>query len=119
MLEWFAKSFEKMCSICAVFNFIILGILGAFIGHFIGDNILYDYEILLAIVFLAIGLIIAFFINVMTFGFIAQITEIRRRLDSLYKSSDSIDYMLKESEFDSEITEIKNSVKNLESNLIK
>ena len=119
MLEWFAKSFEKMCSICAGFNFIVLGILGAFLGYFIGDNILYDYEILLAIVFLCIGLIVAFFINVMTFGFIAQITEIRSKLDLLYKSSDSIDYMLKESEFDSDITEIKNSVKNIESKIIK
>ena len=114
MLEWFAKIYEKMCSICAGFNFILLGILGAVIGYNIGARIIYDYEILLAIVFLVIGVIIALFLNVMTFGFIAQITEIRRRLELIYTSSDSIDYMLKGTNFDEEITNIKKSVENIE-----
>ena len=119
MLEWFAKTFEKMCSICATVNFIICGILGGFIGYHIGDDIIYDYEILLCIVFLILGVVIAFFINVMTFGFLAQITEIRRKIDLLAASSDSIDYMLKESNFDTDIEEIKNTVKTIEGEIKK
>ena len=119
MLGWFAKIFEKMCSICAGFNFILLGSLGAFLGYNIGYRIIYEYEILLAIVFLAIGVIIALFVNVMTFGFIAQITEIRRKIELLYNSSDSIDYMLKETKFDEEISDIKKGVENIEEILKK
>ena len=118
MLEWLAKIFENMCLICATVNFIICGIVGGFIGYHIGDDIII-YEILLCIVFLILGVVIAFFINVMTFGFLAQITEIRKKIDLLAASSDSIDYMLKESNFDTDIEEIKNTVKTIEEEIKK
>ncbi len=59
MLETFAKTFEKMCSICAGVNYIIFCVLGGIIGYFIGYHILYDYEALLFIGFIIIGVLIA------------------------------------------------------------
>ena len=47
------------------------------------------------------------------------LSKIINYVEQLFKSSDSIDYMLKEADFDSDITEIKKSVKNLETHLIK
>ena len=89
MLKWLSKMFEKMCSICVIMNFVIGGIAGGIIAG-IGGGI--------------VGLIIAFFINIMGFGFLAQIIEIRKKVDLLEqiietrdeedllaKSSDNID----------------------------
>ena len=95
MLKWLAKMFEKMCTICVIANFVIGGVVGGIIGI---NNI--------SIIPLCIigGLIIAFFINIMGFGFLAQIIEIRKKIDLLEqivetrdeedlltKSSDNID----------------------------
>lgn len=95
MLKWLAKMFEKMCTVCVIANFVIGGVAGVIIGI---NNI--------SIIPLCIigGLIIAFFINIMGFGFLAQIIEIRKKIDLLEqivetrdeedlltKSSDNID----------------------------
>ncbi len=83
MLKLFAKCFEAVCSILSIINFLIYGGLGGFLGYYLADNVLYEeptpYIIGLAIA----GIAVAFFVNVMTFGVIAQITEIRRNLESL------------------------------------
>ena len=95
MLKWLAKMFEKMCTVCVIAIFVIGGVVGLIIGI---NNI--------SIIPLCIigGLIIAFFINIMGFGFLAQIIEIRKKIDLLEqivetrdeedlltKSSDNID----------------------------
>ena len=99
MLKWLAKMFEKMCTVCVIANFVIGGIAGGIAGGIIGINNIS------AIPFCIIGgLIIAFFINIMGFGFLAQIIEIRKKIDLLEqivetrdeedllaKSSDKID----------------------------
>ena len=95
MLKWLAKMFEKICSFFVIVNFVIGGVAGGIIGTI---NV---YTIPLCIIG---GLIIAFFINIMGFGFLAQIIEIRKKIDLLEqivetrdeedllaKSSDKID----------------------------
>ena len=104
MIEQFAKSFEKMCDFCATINFLIFGILGAVIG--------YRVNIILAIVLLIVGIFVAFLINVMEFGLIAQIIEIK-------KSTHSVDYMLSEAKFDTDIAEIKKMVESIEEKVSK
>ena len=64
MLKWLAKMFEKMCTICVIANFVIGGVAGGIIGI---NNI---STIPLCIIG---GLIIAFFINMIDFGFLTQI----------------------------------------------
>ena len=96
MLKWLAKMFEKMCTVCVIAIFVIGGVAGGIIGGI--NNI---STIPLCIIG---GLIIAFFINIMGFGFLAQIIEIRKKIDLLEqivetrdeedlltKSSDNID----------------------------
>ena len=72
MLKWLSKMFEKMCSVCVIMNFVIGGIAGMAIGGSTG-NVLFFFG----------GIIIAFFVNVMSFGFLAQIIEIRKKVDLL------------------------------------
>ena len=72
MLKWLSKMFEKICSICVIMNFVIGGIAGVIIGSSTG-NVLFFFG----------GIIIAFFVNVMSFGFLAQIIEIRKKVDLL------------------------------------
>ena len=99
MLKWLAKMFEKVCTVCVIANFAIGGVAGGVAGATIGINNI-------SIIPLCIigGLIIAFFINIMGFGFLAQIIEIRKKIDLLEqivetrdeedllaKSSDKID----------------------------
>ena len=74
MLRWLSKAFEQMCSVCVIVNFIIGGIAGGIIGNvIINDN---ASTTLLCIIG---GLLIAFFVNNMIFGFLAQIIEIRKK----------------------------------------
>ena len=73
MLKWLSKIFEKMCSVCVIMNFVIGGIAGIAIGGSTGN----------ALFCFIGGLIIAFFVNVMSFGFLAQIIEIRKKVDLL------------------------------------
>ena len=80
MLKWLSEAFEQMCLVCVIVNFIIGGIAGVVIGSKIGnDN---------ALLCFVVGLLIAFFINIMSFGFLTQIIEIRKNLDSLVKNSE-------------------------------
>ena len=74
MLKWLAKMFEKMCTVCVIANFVIGGVAGVITGVIVGINNI-------SIIPLCIigGLIIAFFINIMGFGFLAQIIEIRKK----------------------------------------
>lgn len=78
MLGWLAKAFEKICTVCVIINFIIGGIVGI-VGGTIGGN----GNAFTALLCFIGGLLIAFFINTMTFGFLAQIIEIRKKVDSI------------------------------------
>ena len=56
----------------------------------------------------------------MCFGILSiYIVRILKYLEQLYKKSDSIDYMLSESDFDTDISAIKNSVNNIEMKISK
>ena len=80
MLKWLSEMFEKMCSFLVTVIFVICGIAGGIIGNMIG------YGDISAILLCFIGgLLIAFFINVINFGFLEQIIEIRKKVDSLEK----------------------------------
>ncbi len=81
MLKFFAKAFEKICEFWALLIFIFWGIGGAVAANYLRE----ERHTVLFVIF---GLIIAFFINSMVFGFIAQITEIRRRLENIEKKLD-------------------------------
>ena len=81
MLKFFAKCFEAVCCIAAVINFILFGTAGGVLGYYLADYVIYENHIPYAILLGIAGIAVAFFINVFTFGFIAQITEIRRNLE--------------------------------------
>ena len=82
MLEWLSKTFETMCSACVIINFVIYGV----VGGIIGDKV-WNSDISKTLLCFIGGLLIAFFINVMNFGFLAQIIEIRKKVDLLSKNS--------------------------------
>ena len=99
MLKWLAKMFEKMCTVCVIANFVICGIAGGIIGDKIGNG-----DASKTLLYFIGGLLIAFFVNIIIFGFLAQIIEIRKKIDLLEqivetrdeedlltKSSDNID----------------------------
>lgn len=83
MLKFFAKYFEAACCIMVVIIFIFFGGLGAFFGYYLATNVINENPIIYAIVVGVAGIAIAFFVNIFTFGLIAQITEIRRNLEIL------------------------------------
>ncbi len=87
MLKLFSKCFEAVCSILAVINFIAFGAFGGYLGYYIGNNILGESPVLYAVLVGIAGIAIAFFINVLIFGFISQIFEIRKNLELLNKKS--------------------------------
>ena len=80
MLEWLSKMFEQMCSACVIINFVICGVAGGIIGDKVWNS-----DISKTLLCFIGGLLIAFFINVIIFGFLAQIIEIRKKVDSLEK----------------------------------
>ena len=82
MLEWLSKAFEQMCTVCVIVNFIIGGVAGGIIGN----KIINDNASTTLLCFIG-GLLIAFFVNVIIFGFLAQIIEIRKKVDLLSKNS--------------------------------
>ena len=82
MLGWLSKAFEQMCVVCVIINFAICGVAGGVIGSKIGND-----NVSTTLLYFVGGLLIAFFINVMNFGFLAQIIEIRKKVDSLAKNS--------------------------------
>ena len=82
MLEWLSKMFEQMCSACIIVNFVICGIAGGIIGDEIGNG-----DASKTLLYFIGGLLIAFFVNIIIFGFLAQIIEIRKKVDSLSKNS--------------------------------
>ena len=82
MLKWLSEMFEKMCSACVIVNFIIYGVAGGIIGDKVWNS-----DISKTLLCFIGGLLIAFFINVMNFGFLAQIIEIRKKVDLLSKNS--------------------------------
>ena len=69
-----------MCSACVIINFVIYGVVGGIIGDKIENG-----DISKTLLYFIGGLLIAFFINVINFGFLAQIIEIRKKVDSLEK----------------------------------
>ena len=73
--------FEALCNILAVINFILFGSLGGFLGYYLADQVIYENPIPYAIFVGVAGIAVAFFVNVFTFGLVAQITEIRRNLE--------------------------------------
>ena len=80
MLKWLSEMFEKMCSFFVIVNFIICGIAGGIIGDKIETG-----DISKTLLYFIGGLLIAFFVNIIIFGFLAQIIEIRKKVDSLEK----------------------------------
>ena len=82
MLKWLSEMFEKMCSFFVIVNFVICGIAGGIIGDKIGNG-----EVSTTLLCFIGGLAIAFFTNVMNFGFLAQIIEIRKKVDLLSRNS--------------------------------
>ena len=80
MLEWLSKMFEQMCSACVIINFVICGVAGGIIGDKVWNS-----DISKTLLCFIGGLLIAFFVNVIIFGFLAQIIEIRKKVDSLEK----------------------------------
>ena len=82
MLEWLSKMFEQMCSVCVIVNFVICGVVGGIIGDKIGNG-----DISKTLLYFIGGLLIAFFVNIIIFGFLAQIIEIRKKVDLLSKNS--------------------------------
>ena len=82
MSKWLSEMLEKMCSACVIVNFVICGIAGGIIGDKIGNG--NTSKTLLCFIG---GLLIAFFVNVINFGFLAQIIEIRKKVDLLSKNS--------------------------------
>ena len=111
MLEWFSKKFEQICSIIAVINFIAFGVAGAFLGSSFGHG---HSSAGKGFLFFIIGVVIAFFVNMMTFGFIAQFIEIRKGVERLSVATRDIEGMLEKTNFDEEITNIKVIVKIIE-----
>ena len=83
MLGWLSKAFEQICTVCVIINFIIGGVAGGIIGDKIGND-----NASTTLLYFIGGLLIAFFINTMNFGFLAQIIEIRKKVDSLAKNSE-------------------------------
>ena len=82
MSKWLSEMFEKMCSVCVIVNFVIYGIAGGMIGIKIGNG-----EVSIILLCFIGGLVIAFFVNIINFGFLAQIIEIRKKVDLLSKNS--------------------------------
>ena len=82
MLKWLSEMFEKMCSACVIVNFVICGIAGGIIGDTIGNG-----DASKTLLYFIGGLLIAFFVNIIIFGFLAQIIEIRKKVDLLSKNS--------------------------------
>lgn len=71
MIKWLSEMFEKMCVICVIcviINFVIGGVIGGVAGGIIGDKIGNDNASTTLLCLIG-GLAIAFFINVMNFGF--------------------------------------------------
>ncbi len=115
MLKFFAKCFESVCCILAVLNFIVLGSLGGYLGYYIGDKILHENPTIYAILISVAGIAIAFFINVLSFGLIAQITEIRRNLEflpSINSKLQNICEAVTDNKKEPAITENKNTIEN-------
>ena len=83
MLEWLSKVFEQMCTVCVIVNFAIGGVAGGIIGSKIGDD-----NASTTLLYFIGGLLIALFVNTISFGFFAQIIEIRKKVDSLAKNSE-------------------------------
>ena len=71
-----------MCSACVIINFAICGVAGGIIGDKVWNS-----DISKTLLCFIGGLLIAFFINVIIFGFLAQIIEIRKKVDLLSKNS--------------------------------
>ena len=82
MLKWLSEMFEKMCSFFVIVNFVIYGVVGGIIGDKIGNG-----EVSKTLLCFIGGLLIAFFINTISFGFVAEIIEIRKKVDLLSKNS--------------------------------
>ena len=84
MLKLCTKFFEEICSIVAVIFILDFVALGAFFGHYVGEYLSIN-PVLCAVIFGIVGFILGFFFDVLTFGFIAQVIEIRKHLERLDK----------------------------------
>lgn len=83
MLKFFAKCYESICSVLAFINFILLGIAFAILGYYLGDDVFYLNPVICSVIGGIVGVSIAFFSNVLVFGFIAQISDIRNSLEEI------------------------------------
>ena len=90
-----------MCSVCVIMNFVIGGVVGGSIGSSTGNALFYFFCF-------TGGIIIAFFANVMSFGFLAQIIEIRKKVDLLeqiIEIRDEEDLLAKNSNVENKVKE--------------
>ena len=74
MLEWLSEMFEKMCSACVIINFVIYGIAGGIIGDKIGNG-----DISKTLLCFIGGLLIAFFTNIINFGFWHKLLKLEKK----------------------------------------
>lgn len=84
MLKFFASCFDAICCIGAILNLLIFGGIGAFGGYTLAEDVIYANNDIIWIFLLAIaGIAIGFFVDIFVFGFLAQITEIRKNVEKL------------------------------------
>lgn len=83
MLKFFSKCYETICCILIVLNFILFGVLGSFTGGYCADFFgVPDCATLFKWLFGVGGVAVAFFFNVFVFGFVAQVIEIKKLLET-------------------------------------
>ena len=91
MLKWYAKKFELACEILNILIFIGFAITGGVYAYSIrkGRWLYYDDSIMgyrdetfwYVVLFVLIGLVLAFVVNILVFGFIGQFIEMRKQLE--------------------------------------
>ena len=84
MIKFFAKFYEEICTLLAIIVLLVFIAAGAYFGHYLGDYLDMTPStcaVILGLVGFIVGLLLDFF----TFGFIAQIIEIKKHLERLDK----------------------------------
>lgn len=86
MLKFFGDCLEKLCSAFAIIIWLWFTGIGAVIGYCVPIERISDIEYLkplMAVLGGGIGFIISFFINILTFGFVANIISMRKSLEAI------------------------------------
>lgn len=90
LMKFYAWSFEKVCTVASVLILILGMIAGFVVGYgFIADLLnlwKQEEQIAVGVGFLLGGAALAMMFNIIVFGFIAQITEIKKSLDEIKRN---------------------------------